>query len=62
VGSRFTGNHLSADLIFVHNPSQENGINIKYNLSQDYPQQSSYQSIKSINQKPHLPHLINMPN
>jgi hypothetical protein len=31
VGSRFTGKHLSADSFFVHNPSQENGINIKYN-------------------------------
>jgi hypothetical protein len=27
----FTGNHLSADSFLVHNHSQENGINIKYN-------------------------------
>jgi len=31
VGSRFTGNHLSADSFFVCSPSQEKGINIKYN-------------------------------
>ena len=31
VSRRFTGNHLSADYVLVHNHSQENGINIKYN-------------------------------
>jgi hypothetical protein len=31
VGKRFTRNHLSADSFLVHNPSQENGIEIKYN-------------------------------
>jgi hypothetical protein len=31
VGNRFTGNHLSADSFPVHSPSQEKGINIKYN-------------------------------
>jgi hypothetical protein len=31
VGSRFRGNHLSADSLLVHNLSQENRINIKYN-------------------------------
>jgi hypothetical protein len=31
VGSRFAGNHLSADSFLVHNPSQENGINIQCN-------------------------------
>jgi hypothetical protein len=39
VGSRFTGNHLSADSFLVHNHSQENGINIKHNKAQGYPQQ-----------------------
>jgi hypothetical protein len=28
VGSRFTGNHLSADLFLIHNHSQENRFNI----------------------------------
>jgi hypothetical protein len=31
VGSRFTGNHLSAVSFLVRSHSQENGINIKYN-------------------------------
>jgi hypothetical protein len=31
VGSRFSGNHLSADSLLVRSPSQENRINIKYN-------------------------------
>jgi hypothetical protein len=31
VGSKITGNHLSADSFLVRSPSQENGINIKYN-------------------------------
>ena len=31
VGSRFTGNHLSADSFLVHNHSQENRINNLYN-------------------------------
>jgi hypothetical protein len=31
MGSRFTGNHLSADSFLLHNHSQKNGINIKYN-------------------------------
>ena len=31
VGSRFTGNHLSADLFLVHSQSQENRINILHN-------------------------------
>jgi hypothetical protein len=31
LGSRFIGNHLIANSLLVHNPSQENGINIKYN-------------------------------
>jgi hypothetical protein len=38
MGSRFIGNHLSTDSFLVHNPSQENGINIKYNWPQGYPQ------------------------
>jgi hypothetical protein len=33
VGSRFTGNHQSADLFLVHSHSQENRINLKYNLA-----------------------------
>jgi hypothetical protein len=33
VGSRFTGNHLSADSFLVLYHSQENRINIKYNYS-----------------------------
>jgi len=40
VGSRFTGHHLSADSFLVLNHSQENGINIKYNYPQGYPQQT----------------------
>jgi hypothetical protein len=39
VGSRFTGNHLGADSFLVCSHSQENGINIKYNEPQGYPQQ-----------------------
>jgi hypothetical protein len=41
VGSRFTGNHLSADSFLVHKHSLENGINIKYNQPQGYPQHSA---------------------
>ena len=37
--NRFRGNHPSADSFLVHNLSQENGINIKYNWLQGYPQQ-----------------------
>ena len=38
VGSRFLGNHLSADYLLVCSHSQENGINIKYNYPHGYPQ------------------------
>jgi hypothetical protein len=31
-GSRFTGNHLSADSFLVHKPSQENGINMRWSM------------------------------
>jgi hypothetical protein len=33
VGSRFTGNHLSADSFLVQSPSQENGISIKLQIA-----------------------------
>ena len=38
VGRNFTGNRLSADSLLVSSPSQENGINIKHNQIQGYPQ------------------------
>ena len=38
VGSRFIGNHLSADYLLVCSHSQENGINIKYNYPHGYRQ------------------------
>jgi hypothetical protein len=39
VGTRFSGNHLSADSFLVQSHSQESGINIKYNQPKGYPQQ-----------------------